>query len=236
MEAPVSLKARDIGDEKVKALRCILSARPEDVVLGQYSAGTGNNGNRQPGYTEDEGVPENSRTPTFAAAVLRLRNRRWDGVPFLLRAGKGLSRRTTEIRIRFREVPGNVYRESNTCLEPNELVIRVQPDESISFRILNKIPGLSTDLAQSELDLRYQAAFTSLIPDAYECLLLDVVEGDRSLFIRADELAAAWDVFTPLLHEIDDREIRPDDYAFGTNGPEESFVLAEKRGVSWSAP
>jgi glucose-6-phosphate 1-dehydrogenase len=235
MEQPTSLAARDVGDEKVKALRCVLPAKLEDVVLGQYSAGTGRNGTREAGYTEDEGVPEDSRTPTFAAVVLRIRNRRWDGVPFLLRAGKGLNRSTTEIRIRFREVPGNIYRECRTGLEPNELVIRVQPDESISFRITNKVPGLSMDLTRSDLDLRYHTAFESLIPDAYECLLLDVIEGDRSLFIRADELAAAWDVFTPLLHEIDDREIRPADYAFGTTGPEESFALAEKWGVSWKS-
>jgi glucose-6-phosphate 1-dehydrogenase len=162
-----------------------------------------------------------------------VRNRRWDGVPFLMRAGKGLNERKTEIRIRFREVPGNIFAQATKHLSPNELVIRVQPDAGISFRIVNRVPGLKVVLGESELDLSYASAFQGVVPDAYECLLLDVVQGDKSLFIRADELEAAWDIFTPVLHDLEGCTILPQGYPFGTDGPDAAKALAALYGASW---
>lgn len=230
MEPPPVLDAGWIRDEKVKVLRCVAPVRMEDVVLGQYAAAE-REGLRLPAYRDDPTVAPDSRTPTFAAVALRVNNRRWDGVPVFLRAGKALNGRETEIRIRFRRVPGNMFAGVAGSMEPNELVIRVQPDESIQFRIMNKVPGLRLELQARNLDLRYKAAFEEIIPDAYENLLLDVIGGEKSLFIRGDELAAAWDIFTPALHEIDRRGVQPEYYPFGSQGPAGAAALAERLGL-----
>ena len=232
MEQPVSLHSRDIRDEKVKLLRCISPVKIEDLALGQYGPGLWK-GIQRPGYREEESIPADSRTPTYAAAVLHIANRRWAGVPFLIQAGKGLNARMTEIRIQFREVPANLYSNQGCPLSPNQLVIRVQPDEAITFEIMNKTPGLEMRLGKSDLNLRYGAVFDAEIPDAYECLLLDVLEGDESLFIRSDELAAAWDIFTPILHQSEKERIEPDLYTFGTNAPSRACALAARYGVQW---
>lgn len=232
MEQPIGLDSHWVRDEKVKVLRCIPPLTLENLVVGQYTAGS-INGKHHPGYLEEPGVPKGSRTPTFAAAVLHIRNRRWDGVPFLIRAGKGLNSRMTEIRIRFHHVPGNIFANAVGHLANNELIIRVQPDAYIAFRIVNKVPGLRIALDESELDLRYESAFDAVIPEAYESLILDVIRGDRSLFIRADELEAAWDIFTPVLHELEERNIKPRPYPFGGTGPEAADVLASRYGTAW---
>ncbi len=125
----------------------------------------------------------------------------------------------TEIQIRFRDAPGNMFQLPEGCSRANELTIRVQPDEAIQLSVVNKVPGMDMSLAKRNLDLQYKAAFSELIPDAYESLLLDVIRGDRSLFIRNDELQAAWDVFTPALHEIESRKLVPEAYEFGSAGP-----------------
>lgn len=232
MEQPVGLHANYIRDEKVKVLRCISPLPLNHLVVGQYASGA-LNGQRHRAYREEDGVPQDSITPTYAAAVLQVRNRRWDGVPFLIRAGKGLNARMTEIRIQFHEVPGNIFAESTGHLNPNELVIRVQPNAAISFRIVNKVPGFSIVLGESELDLRYESAFNAKIPEAYEWLLLDVIRGDKSLFIRSDELEAAWDIFTPVLHRLDAKRIQPVPYAFGSAGPKAADLLATRHGAAW---
>jgi len=217
MEQPVSMDAQSVRDEKVKLLRCVPPVRLEDLVLGQFSAGKGGGG-----YREEPDVPDDSRTPTYCQAVLRINNRRWDGVPFIMTAGKAVSQRHTLIEINFHPVAGNLFSAQYQTLPPNQLVIRVQPDEAIFFRILNKAPGLGMKLVETELNLRYKAAFDTVIPDAYESLLLDVIRGDKSLFIRADELEAAWDIWTPVLHEIDAKKIEPQLYPFGSDGPGDS--------------
>ena len=223
MERPASLAAKHVRDEKVKVLSTIAPVRIEDVALGQYAT-----------YVEEPDVSANSPTPTFAATVLHSHSPRWQGVPFLLWAGKGLDTRFTEIRIRFRAAPENLFRRSRSALPPNELVIRVQPDEAIYFDIVNKAPGLDMKLVESSLNLRYESAFSAAIPDAYECLLLDVIRGDKGLFIRWDELAAAWDIFTPALDEIERHAIQPDPYPFGGKGPARAFELAQKHGILWA--
>ncbi|MCB9766760.1 MAG: glucose-6-phosphate dehydrogenase [Candidatus Omnitrophica bacterium] len=228
MEPPISLNAQDVRDEKVKVLRAAPPLELKDLVVAQYTASNGHEG-----YLEEKGVPEGSIAPTFAAAVIQVKNRRWDGVPFLIRAGKGLDRKFAEIRIQFRPVPGNTFCDPGTVLDPNELVIRVQPDESVSYRIMNKVPGLEMDLKETDLNLSYQAAFEKEIPEAYESLILDVLEDDQSLFIRADELAAAWDIFTPALQQLERENVKPETYPFKSPGPEAANRLAQEYGVKW---
>ncbi|MCO5573362.1 hypothetical protein L7F22_027131 [Adiantum nelumboides] len=235
MEPPVSLDAEDIRNEKVKVLRSMRALHLEDIVVGQYKSHV-RGGVKYPGYTDDKTVPSNSITPTFAAAALFIDNARWDGVPFLMKAGKALHNRRTEIRVQFRHVPGNVYKRSfGTDLDQatNELVIRVQPDEAIYLKINNKIPGLGMRLDRSNLNLHYADRYPREIPDAYERLLLDAIEGERRLFIRSDELNAAWAIFTPLLKELESRKVAPELYPYGSRGPVGAHYLAAKYNVRW---
>lgn len=231
MECPARLDALAVQDEKVRVLRAIPPLQLNDIVVGQYGEATAG---RKPhtAYRKEKYVSPDSLTPTYAAAVLEIRNERWTGVPFFLRAGKGMDSRLTEIRVRFHDIPRNLFRDAGDCLKTNELVIRVQPDEAIFFRIVNKVPGVKMALAETDLDLRYSSAFEGVIPDAYEYLLLDVLEGDRSLFIRRDELAAAWDVFTPVLHRLERERVAPAPYGFGSRGPDEADALARRAGVA----
>ncbi|KAG5390461.1 hypothetical protein IGI04_032002 [Brassica rapa subsp. trilocularis] len=237
METPVSLDAEDIRNEKVKVLRSMRPIQLEDVVIGQYKGTTTKGGVTYPGYTDDETVPGDSLTPTFAAAALFIDNARWDGVPFLMKAGKALHTRSAEIRVQFRHVPGNLYNRnsggSNLDRTTNELVIRVQPDEGIYLKINNKVPGLGMRLDQSHLNLLYSARYSKEIPDAYERLLLDAIEGERRLFIRSDELDAAWALFTPLLKEIEEKKMIPELYPYGSRGPVGAHYLAAKHNVQW---
>jgi len=230
MEQPVGLSSNYVRDEKVKILRSISPVKLEDLVVGQY-IGSEINNTVHKGYRQEPDVPESSRTPTYAAAALSVKSRRWDGVPFLLRAGKGLEHSLTEICIQFREVAGSVFSGLEGTKSPNRLVIRVQPDEGILFRIANKVPGLDMELALSNLRLHYDSAFQKVIPDAYERLLMDVFNGDKSLFIREDELQAAWDIFTPALHQLEQQALEPKPYPFGSSGPKEGAKLATRYGV-----
>ncbi|KAJ8467048.1 hypothetical protein OPV22_029600 [Ensete ventricosum] len=210
METPVSLDAEDIRNEKVKVLRSMRTLQLDDVVVGQYK-----------GHTR---------------AALFIDNARWDGVPFLMKAGKALHTRRAEIRVQFRHVPGNLYKRNfGTDLDKatNELVIRVQPDEAIYLKINNKIPGLGMRLDSSNLNLLYASRYPREIPDAYERLLLDAIEGERRLFIRSDELDAAWALFTPVLKELDDKRIAPELYPYGSRGPVGAHYLAAKYKVRW---
>ncbi|OAY84211.1 Glucose-6-phosphate 1-dehydrogenase, chloroplastic [Ananas comosus] len=235
METPVSLDAEDIRNEKVKVLRSMKPLQLENVVVGQYKSHT-KGGIMYPGYTDDKTVPKDSLTPTFAAAALFINNARWDGVPFLMKAGKALHTKRAEIRVQFRHVPGNLYKRSfGTDLDraTNELVIRVQPDEAIYLKINNKIPGLGMRLDRSNLNLHYAARYSKEIPDAYERLLLDAIEGERRLFIRSDELDAAWALFTPLLKELEEKKIVPELYPYGSRGPVGAHYLAAKYNVRW---
>ncbi|KAG6670654.1 hypothetical protein I3843_Q047800 [Carya illinoinensis] len=219
METPVSLDAEDIRNEKVKVLRSMRPLQLENMVVGQYKSHT-KGGVTYPAYTDDKTVPDDSLTPTFAAAALFIDNARWDGVPFLMKAGKALHNKRAEIRVQFRHVPGNLYnRNFGTDLDraTNELVIRVQPDEAIYLKINNKVP----------------ARYSKEIPDAYERLLLDAVEGERRLFIRSDELDAAWALFTPLLKELEEKKIIPEYYPYGSRGPVGAHYLAAKYNVRW---
>ncbi len=228
MEPPAAYEADAVRAEKVKLLKSVAPLALDDLVVGQYAAGA--DAAARPAYRAEPGVAADSRTPTFAAAAVRVRNRRWDGVPVLISAGKALDERLNEIRIRFRPVPGNIFCRSDPCFPPNELVLRVQPDEAVHIHIVSKMPGLELAMAQRALDLRYATAFPHPSPEAYERLLLDaLVSGDRSLFISAAELAAAWDIVTPALLELERRAVVPLPYAWGSDGPAAAGELAARR-------
>lgn len=197
------------------------------MILGQFKASS-----------EDKNdVYLNSLTPTFFAAALYIDNARWDGVPFLINAGIGLLKHRVEIRIQFHHVPGNLYRERighNIDFATNELILRDAPDEAILVKVNNKIPGLGLQLDTSELNLLYKDKYNVEVPDSYEHLLLDVIDGDNHLFMRSDELAAAWSILTPVLNEIDKRNIAPEIYDLGGRGPVGAYYLWAKHGVRWS--
>lgn len=215
MERPDSLKA--VRDAKVALLRDVRQARLEDAVLGQYGPSADG---RIKGYLDDDTVPADSRTVTFASIRLWIDNERWRGVPFTISAGKALDEKVNELRVRFKDVKTNIFCGSGRCPEANELIIRIQPDEGIFLRLNSKVPGMGVVIEPRDLDMEYHEAFKEVIPDAYERLLLDVIAGERELFIRSDELEAAWDIFTPLLHEIDRSGLKPVIYPYGSCGPE----------------
>ncbi|KAI1909359.1 Glucose-6-phosphate 1-dehydrogenase [Ophidiomyces ophidiicola] len=214
MERPVSFSAEDIRDEKVRVLRGIDPILPKNVIIGQY--GKSLDGTK-PAYYEDDTVPKGSRCATFCAMVVYIKNERWDGVPFILKAGKALNEQKTEIRIQFRDVTSGIFKD----IPRNELVIRVQPNESVYIKMNSKLPGLSMQTVETELDLTYRRRFSDLkIPEAYESLILDALKGDHSNFVRDDELDASWRIFTPLLHYLDENEdITPMEYPYGSRGP-----------------
>lgn len=229
MERPISTDAEDIRDEKVKVLKCIPPISVNDALLGQYIAENG-----KPSYLDDVTIKnKDSLTPTFAALVLFVQNERWEGVPFVLKAGKALNEAKVEVRIQFRNVAGSLYNGAAR----NELVLRVQPDEAVYIKFNNKQPGLSYQTIQTELDLTYQNRYTDMaIPDAYESLILDVLRNDHSNFVRDDELVAAWKIFTPLLHKIDAHhsDIKLSNYKYGSRGPAELDNFMKRYGYDRS--
>ncbi|CAI5942768.1 unnamed protein product [Closterium sp. NIES-64] len=237
MEPPVSLSADDIINEKVKVLRSMRQVKLEDAVVAQYKGHVSKSGCKYLGYTDDPTVPPNSITPTFAAAAMFVDNARWDGVPFLMKAGKALHDLRCEIRVQFRHVPGNLYQHNmfgvDVDMATNELVIRLQPNEAIYLKINNKVPGLDFRLDRSRLNLRYIDRYQHELPDAYERLLLDAMEGDKRLFIRSDELEAAWGIFTPLLQDLEKKHLAPELYPYGSRGPIGAHYLAAKHNVRW---
>ncbi|KAJ0694377.1 putative glucose-6-phosphate dehydrogenase (NADP(+)) [Helianthus annuus] len=218
MERPVSLKPEHIRDEKLKVLQSVIPINDEEVVLGQYE-----------GYTEDPTVPKDSNTPTFATVVIRIHNERWEGVPFILKAGKSMKSRKAEIRVQFKDVAGDIFKPKRKGR--NEFVIRLQPSEAIYMKLTVKEPGLEMKTTQSELDLSYRQRYQDvIIPEAYERLILDTIRGDQQHFVRRDELKAAWEIFTPLLHKIDNNEIQSLPYKSRSRGPDQADTLAEKVG------
>ncbi|KAI9243869.1 glucose-6-phosphate dehydrogenase [Sporodiniella umbellata] len=234
MERPISTDAEAIRDEKVKVLKCIQPVSIKNTLLGQYVGAEG-----KPGYLEDETLKnKDSLTPTFASTVLYVNNERWDGVPFILKAGKALNEAKVEVRLQFHRVAGSLF----SSAARNELVIRIQPKEAVYMKFNNKQPGLSYETIQTDLDLTYHERYTDLaIPDAYESLILDVLRNDHSNFVRDDELTAAWKIFTPLLHKIDghDKDVAIKPYPYGSRGPKEldDFIKAygyhRDAGYSW---
>ena len=228
MEKPASAHPDDIRDEKLKLLRSVTPATKERCVLGQYTAANG-----EPGYLDDPTVPQGSHCPTYAALTLYIDNDRWAGVPFIIRAGKALNERKTEIRMQLHSTPKFIF-EGEGC-DPehmrNEIVVRLQPDEAIYLKLMVKEPGLETIPVISELDLDYRRRYPGVvIPDAYSRLILECLRGDQQHFLRRDELKAAWAIFTPLLHEIDAGKVDVHPYPFGSRGPDEADELLARAG------
>lgn len=231
MEPPSSISALAIRQEKVKALRSIASIDADEVVRGQYTAGKVD-GKTVKGYLDEKDVPNRSRTATFAALRLDVDTWRWKGVPFLLRTGKRMARRLTEIVLNFREPPVSLFQKYDAChLTSDTLVLRLQPDEGFSLYFDVKTPGPAFALSREPLLFKYKDAFGPL-PKAYETLLLDVLEGDQTLFVHADEVEASWELYTPLL-ELD-TPVRK--YPAGSWGPKESSALAGMGALGWRNP
>ncbi len=240
MEAPVSFKDEEIRNKKVDVLHAIRALRPEDVarlaVRGQYGGGWVE-GERVRGYREEPDVAPASGTETFAALKLFVDNWRWQGVPFFLRAGKRLPARVSEASIAFRPVPHQAFPPGAvTDWRPNRLVIRIQPDENIGLRFQAKVPGFNLRLSPVQMSFCYRDAFQVAVPEAYETLLLDAILGDATLFMRADQVEAAWSVVMPVLEAWE--SVRPIDfpnYAAGTWGPETAGLLVAENG-GWLQP
>jgi glucose-6-phosphate 1-dehydrogenase len=224
MERPNGRDSEAIRDEKVKVLHCVKPIVLEDTLLGQYVKS-----GDKPGYLDDEGVPKDSNCATFAALVLWIDNKRWANVPFILKSGKALDTAKAEIRIQFKRPPGKLFSD----VARNELVFRVQPDEAMYIKFNNKYPGFAVDSMITELDLTYKNRYKNLkIPEAYETLILDVLRGDHSNFVRDDELQAAWRIFTPLLHKIEEgKGVKPEPYPYGSRGPKGLDDFVKKYGV-----
>ena len=240
MEPMVSFEADEIRNKKVDVLHAVRPIHRDDVhqcvVRGQYGPGWAG-GKKVPGYREEAGVLPDSQTETFVALRLFLDNWRWQGVPFYLRTGKRLARQASEIAIQFRGVPHQSFpAESTLDWQPSRLVMSIQPDEGIVLRFQAKHPGSKMHLRSVEMQFNYQDAFAARSPDAYETLLWDVMKNDATLFMRADQVEAAWQLLMPVLEvwALSPPSDFPN-YAAGTWGPENTQgLLAE--GHSWPLP
>ena len=222
MEPPISFEAEALRNEKVKVLRAIHPIEPRDVVRGQYTAGT-IDGERVAAYRSEPGVSPESTTETFAALRLHLDTWRWSGVPFLLRTGKRLARRDTEVVIVFHEVPLRLFREVGVHrMDSNRLVVRIQPDEGIALSFSAKRPGPELAAQSVEMNFSYDAAFRTSPPEAYERLLHDALEGDHTLFIREDEVERGWAAVQPVLDDPPPITF----YEAGSWGPSEAKRIA----------
>jgi len=214
------LKADDIRDRKVELLKAVKALVPEGILTGQYS-GAIYKGANVASYADESAVPDASLTPTFARIKLQIDSERWRGTPFIMTAGKGMPESKTEVRIKFKSKHNSIFCELGKCPEPNELIIRIQPNEGFHFKITTKAPGGKLEFVEKDLDLSYHLAFNNpVLPDAYENLLLDVISGNKELFIRDDELSASWNILMPVLDYLDMEKIIPELYPFGSNGPD----------------
>jgi len=234
MEPPAHFDSTAVRDEKVKVLRALRPVAPGEAVTGQYRAGA-INGVAVPGYGEELG--RESTTETFVAIKAHVDNWRWKGVPFYLRTGKRMPRRVTEIVIQFRGVPHSIFSGKGATLQPNRLVIGIQPEENISLWLMAKVPGLDRQgirLRAVPLDIALPDAFTGTVRRiAYERLLLDLIEGDQTLFVRRDEVEAQWEWIDAIRAMWAAEGLTPKPYTAGTWGPSGAIALAERDGVTW---
>ena len=236
MEPPVTFEAPPVRDEKNKVLRAIHPLeRVEEIALrGQYTAGFVE-GRHVVGYREEKGVAPDSRTETYAALKLSVDNWRWAGVPFYLRTGKRLARRASEIVIQFRRTPHMIFRRHPAGVEPNVLVIRIQPDEGMALTVAAKVPGPDLNLASVTLDFRYGEVFGAQSPEAYERLLLDAIHGDATLYARGDWVEQAWAILEPVLRAWRDPTTPLHPYEAGSWGPAQANALIAPDGA-WRNP
>jgi glucose-6-phosphate 1-dehydrogenase len=247
MDPPSLFQAREIRDEKLKVLQALRPGTSGPIgnwaVRGQYMAGLVD---RQPalGYREEQRVNPMSNRETYVAMRVAIDNWRWAGVPFYLRTGKRLLKQVTEIAIQFKNPPLNLFStvecDGDLCdlveTRPNQLILRIQPQEAISLRFSTKRPGMNYQVQPVSMDFDYDDHFDSQLPEAYERLLLDVMRGDSTLFTRSDELEAAWRFVTPLLEAWENSSSSPDFYPAGTWGPPAADRLISESRTLWRSP
>jgi glucose-6-phosphate 1-dehydrogenase len=234
MEPPASYDATAIRDEKVKVLRGLRPVLAAESVIGQYKAGA-ITGAAVPGYDDELG--SDSNTETFVALKAHIDNWRWKGVPFYLRTGKRLPERKTEIVIQFKSVPHSIFAGKGAVTQPNRLVIGIQPLENVGLTVMAKVPGLDRGgirLREVPLDISMPNAFAGARKRiAYERLLLDLIEGDQTLFVRRDEVEAQWDWIDAIRATWEGQGLTPRSYTAGSWGPSAAIALAERDGVTW---
>ncbi len=237
MEPPESMNADSVRDEKLKVLKALApiteAIADKLTVRGQYKAGA-SAGGAVPGYLEELGR-DDSTTETFVALKAEIANWRWSGVPFYLRTGKRLAQRVSEIVVQFRPIPHSIFDDEAGTISANRLIIRLQPDEGVQMKIMIKDPGPGgMRLRQVPLDMSFAEAFKVRNPDAYERLIMDVIRGNQTLFMRRDEVDAAWAWIDPILEAWSNSKEPPKGYTAGTWGPSASIALVERDGRTWA--
>ncbi|PID62242.1 MAG: glucose-6-phosphate dehydrogenase [Gammaproteobacteria bacterium] len=236
MEPPVSIDPDAVRDEKIKVLRALKPLAGidaiENTVRGQYTADSREEG--QPGYLDIEDVPDDSTTETFVALRAEIGSWRWEGVPFFLRTGKCLESKSTEIVINFRKVPHAIFPSADGFTTPNQLIIRLQPDEQIRMRVYVKAWGDDIQLQPVYLDLDFNDVFRKRRMIAYERLLLDIIRGNQTLFMRRDEVSAAWAWIDPIRAAWEQFQTVPKPYKAGSWGPNAANAMISRDGHAWS--
>jgi glucose-6-phosphate 1-dehydrogenase len=238
MEPPVTFAANDVRDEKVKVLHAIRTPQAAELaqmsVRAQYGPGV-SGGEPAVGYLQEDGVPADSHTETYAALRLEVDNWRWAGVPFYLRTGKRLARKVTEIAVTLRPVPHLAFEQDGSLgVRPNQLVLTIQPNEGVSLSLGAKIPGTRMRIRPVIMEFLYGTAFLSQSPEAYERLILDAMRGEATLFTRNDEVEAQWRICDPVVSAWEADADRLPQYAAGTQGPVEADALLLE-GHEWRA-
>ncbi|WP_026354347.1 glucose-6-phosphate dehydrogenase [Massilia niastensis] len=236
MEPPASIAPDAVRDAKLQVLRSLKRFTPttlaQNIVRGQYRSGYVD-GMPVPGYREEPEAPKYSKTETFVAMKAEIDTWRWAGVPFYLRTGKRMADRLAEIVVRFKPIPHSIFNQPTSSFQPNSLVIRLQPDEGLSMNLMAKTPGDAMRLKQAELELDFREQFKSPRMEAYERLLVDVLRGQLTLFMRGDELEAAWEWVEPILEYWEQDDTTPVPYTSGTWGPAASSALIGRDGLQW---
>jgi glucose-6-phosphate 1-dehydrogenase len=238
MEPPVNFTAEETRNEKVKVLQAIPTPTPLDIesmaVRAQYAAGHAG-GEDVVGYLEEDGVPKGSTTETYAALRLEVDNWRWAGVPFYLRTGKRLARKITEIAVTLKSVPHLAFSQAGSLgVQPNQLVLTLQPNEGVSLRLVAKIPGTRMSIRPVNMEFLYGTSFLSQSPEAYERLITDAMRGDATLFTRNDEVEAQWQICDPIVGTWAQTPGPLPKYEAGSQGPEEANGLL-REGHHWRA-
>ncbi|MDR3110354.1 MAG: glucose-6-phosphate dehydrogenase [Planctomycetaceae bacterium] len=226
MEAPSRFDAKAVRDEKVKVLQAIRPMSPDqiqrDTLRGQYRS-----------YRDEEGVAKGSRTATFAAMKLQIDNWRWKDVPIFLRSGKAMGCRTTQILVQFRRPPHSMFGADNAAHDANQLLLQIQPAEGIQIHFQTKVPDTEMRMRMTELKFSFQNSFSGEMPEAYERLLLDALQGDASLFARSDEVEAAWTIIDPIQTKWEQDKKDPELYETGSWGPPVSNDWIQKHERQW---
>jgi len=240
MEPPISLEANAVRDEKTKVMHAVRQITPEEVdqfaIRGQYGEGAVG-GQNVKGYRQEEGVNPESNTETYAAVKFLIDDWRWAEVPFYLRSGKRLPKRVTEIAIQFRRVPHLLFKHADGGqLEPNTLILRIQPDEGISLKFSAKLPGQAIHIRPVNMEFQYGTSFGKKSPEAYERLLLDAMLGDSTLFSRGDMVEVAWKLVMPILEAWQQPARNFPNYKAGSWGPKEADEFIASDGRRWRRP